>query len=248
MPDLRLGRRRLRRQPAEPRQAHPLAVVVGGLVLGGGERDAPATALVVGVRLREPRAEQPRRALQELLAVQHPAGRALRGEAVLAEGAMEGCEIVQVQPPIARLAVPVRRQDRERESQVVDVATVALAPVIGGVQEVGDPRRSIAAGDRRAGHPREVHGTRGSLLERTTGVVGLLLEVHRELGQIARSQCRLIVGHGALLVAHLCPAWPAASASASAVLRIPVRRRPYRSATSRACRSAARGATGAVAD
>jgi hypothetical protein len=45
-----------------------------------------------------------------------------------------------------------RGQDREGQPQIVHLPLVDRPPVVGGVQEIGDPRRRVAPGDRRAGH------------------------------------------------------------------------------------------------
>ena len=59
---------------------------------------------------------------------------------------------VDAQPARRVLAVPVGGQDAEGEAQVVDVAVLGRAAVVGGVEEVGDPGGGVAAGDRGAGH------------------------------------------------------------------------------------------------
>src|SRR4051794_14556161 len=56
----------------------------------------------------------------------------------------------------AVLAVPVGREDAERQPQVVDLAVIDRTAVVGGVEEIGDPCGGVATRDRRAGHPREV--------------------------------------------------------------------------------------------
>jgi hypothetical protein len=73
---------------------------------------------------------------------------------------MEGREVVETQsaPPV--LAVPVGGQDREREAQVVGVAVVDRPAIVGGVEEVRDPRCGIAGRKRGSGHAQEPDGSR----------------------------------------------------------------------------------------
>ena len=170
--------------------------VVGGALLDGRERDAPAAARVVGVGLREPVAEQLRRAGEQLLAVEAAAAGPRRVEALRAERAVEGRQVGDAQPPAARVAVPVGRQDGEGEAQIVDVALGDRAPVVGGVEEVRDPRGGVAARDRGARHPREAQ--RPGL-----GHVGALdLRVAVEVVEVLRKLVAELVG---ALFGHAVP-------------------------------------------
>jgi hypothetical protein len=68
-----LAPRRLRRcRGAEPGQPEAHLRVVGGALLRALERDAPPAPRGIGVRAREPRAEQSAGAVQQLSAIERP--------------------------------------------------------------------------------------------------------------------------------------------------------------------------------
>jgi hypothetical protein len=74
---------------AELRELEPALRVIRRLLLGRRERDTPAAALVVAVRVREPVAEQAFGALEKLLAAQQAAVGLVGVEPAGPEGAVE---------------------------------------------------------------------------------------------------------------------------------------------------------------
>jgi hypothetical protein len=106
---------------------------------------------------------------------------------------VERAQIAETEAPVARLAVPVGRQDREGQPEVVDLSAVPFAPVVGGVQEVRHPWGGVAAGDRRAGHAREAQRSRAR--HRALALLVHRLEVLGHLRKLVLLQRRRVLGH-----------------------------------------------------
>lgn len=193
VPHLLVAGRLLRRQRAQAGQPHADLGVVGGAVLLGLKRDPPPAPPAIRVRLAEPVAEQPPGPLEQLLAGERSPGRAVGGESVGSEGAMERPQVGQMQPAPPRLAIPVGGQHRERQPEVVDVALRRRPSVVGGVQEVRDPEGGIAGGDRRSRHPGEAQQPGPGRLGRRLGI-GRFLQV---LGNVLGQPVGLILVHRA---------------------------------------------------
>ena len=153
----RVGRARPRGRELPGLGREPCAARGGAPLAGGAlEDDPPAAACRVGVAPREPRAEEPVSALEEVVAREPPAT-SVPAEAAPPEGAVEPPQVGQVKPPAPEPA-PAGGEDAEGQAQVVDLALALGAGVVGGVQEVGDPGRGVRGRDRRPCHPREAHG------------------------------------------------------------------------------------------
>ena len=163
LPDAPAGRGRGWRERPDLGVGHPPLGAVG-LPLGGAlEDDPPAAPRRVGVAAREPRAEEPVSALEEVPPREPPAA-SVPAEAPPV-GAVERPQVRQVQPPAAEPA-PAGGEDAEGQAQVVNVALRLRARVVGGVEEVRDPGRGVRGRDRGPRHPREAHGAGRSGLDR----------------------------------------------------------------------------------
>ena len=153
-------------QPGEPQA--DLRVIPRAL-LRTLERDPPAAALRVG--RRHPRTTA-RAVDRHPPATAHarasPGQSARRRRTARAERGMERRGVAQVQAAMPQ-AMPTCRHDRRRKPQVVHATTRGIAPIVGGIQEVGDPAGGVRRSDRRAGHPgkTELRRSRSTIDERT---------------------------------------------------------------------------------
>ena len=140
-----------RRRPAPPRS---------------GTR-SPSRAAIVGVGVREPVAEQLRRRRRAAGTASAARARSARcrtgavrtrGETRRGRSAAAGGASRRRYQKVVRIANASRRSSTSR--------SVGRPPVVGGVEEVGDPRRRVARGDRGAGHAREPQRSAGLVVAR----------------------------------------------------------------------------------